>query len=106
MSRRRERVEFRSGAGDRVVQLVDAFAWPGKGIESQAPSGKRARAFFKGRPWEIYELMRECWRTINRQGLQIGGVVCGLLLIFFRAEQLYHDYNNPAVSLSSVMTFP
>lgn len=99
---RRERVEFRSGADDRAVQLVEAFAWPGKGIESQAPPGNRGRAFFKGRPWEIYELMRECWRTVNRQGLQIGGVIAGLVLIFFQVEQIAHDYQSPAVSLSRV----
>ena len=97
--RRHERMEFRSGDDDRILQLASAFDWPGRGIESQAPVGTRTRAFFKGRPWEIYELIRECWRTINRQGLQVGGVLSGLVIAFYQAEQMWHDYRSPAVSV-------
>lgn len=82
---------------DRVGEARDFFAYPGSGSEQNAPLGKRSGNFWKGRPWELYELMRECWRTINRQGLQIGGVLSGFTIFWCHIAMMVDAYHNPAV---------
>ena len=51
------------------------------------------------RTWEMYRLMRECWRTLHRQGLQVVGVLCGLTIGLYQVELLIHDFTDGAVSI-------
>lgn len=85
---------------DRLGEARDFFAWFGNGSEQNAPMGKRTSYFFKGRPWELYELMRESWRTISRQGLQVGGALSGWIILWCHVFMMVHDFGSPAVSIS------
>ena len=84
----------------------NVFAWPGEGVgETGGRScGSRTWRFFSGRSWGLYELIRECWRTVHRQGLQVFGVIAGLSIILFQLEMMAQDFKNGSVS--QVFDFP
>ena len=86
---------------DRAKHSRTVWALPGRGPERTASGGwDTTKVFFVRRTWEMYELVRELWRMINRQGLQIIGVFCGVYIITFQIEMMIHDYLLPSVSPS------
>ena len=93
----KQRRQFVPGSVDRAEELKDFFAWPGKGVEIQAPPGRRFGAFLKGRCWELYDLMSECWRSITRQGLQVGGVLSGVIILGCQVDMMRHDFTTKTV---------
>ena len=101
--RKKTKRKYANGEWDhRQKQPRGVFELPGRGIERLAPGGSGFWAFWKGRAWELYELLRDLWRTVNRQGLQIGGVISGFIILVFHCEMMRHDYLSESVGLSSL----
>jgi len=67
-------------------------------VESGSGFGLQLRTFFWRRTWEMYQLLRELWVMLDRQGLQILGVTSGAIVIVWQLEMMVHDYRNSAVS--------
>lgn len=95
---KKKQVVYGSGLTSRSQEVRDAFAWYGKGVERHGPRSHRFSSFCKGRCWEIYEVMRDSWRTVHRQGLQLASILAGLILIAYQAEILGWDFSNENVS--------
>ena len=75
------------------------WALPGHGPERNANGEwETTKVFFVRRTWEMYELLRELWRMINRQGLQLISVACGATIVNYQVELIVHDYLLPSVS--------
>lgn len=94
---KRRRVKYGHGKTSRSEETRDAFAWIGQGIERHSPRAHRTSMFFKGRAWEIYEVLRDSWRSIHRQGLQYAGVISGSIILLYQIEMMAHDYSNGSV---------
>ena len=54
--------------------------------------------FFTRRTWEVYQVSRELYRMISRQGLQITGIICGYVIILLQVEMMVNDYLSENVS--------
>lgn len=71
-----------------------------------APLGQGPGA--KWRVWEMYGYFREFWHMTTRQGLQVGGVGSGVVMLVFQVEMMWHDYSasnvNPKLLFSSFTT--
>lgn len=52
----------------------------------------------KWRMWEMYGYFREFWHMTTRQGLQVGGVGSGVVMLIFQVEMMWHDYSANNVS--------
>jgi len=93
----KQKKQFIAGSVDRAEELKDVFAFPGRGIEMEAPPGRRFGAFLKGRCWEMYDLLSECWRSLDRQGLQIGGVLSAVVVLGCQVDMMRHDFTSKTV---------
>ena len=97
---KRTRQEFDSKyeLEDRGQEVRDVFAKIGNGPEGK--EGGTRWMFFSMRTWEMYELLRELWRMLSRQGLQVTGVVSGTLIALMQVIMMIHDFNDSSVSHS------
>lgn len=46
----------------------------------------------------MYGYFREFWHMTTRQGLQVGGVGSGVVMLIFQVEMMWHDYSANNVS--------
>ncbi|WWD18910.1 hypothetical protein CI109_103366 [Kwoniella shandongensis] len=49
------------------------------------------------RLWEMYGYFRETWHMVAKQGLQVGGVLCGLTIAIMQAWMMAADFKSDAV---------
>ncbi|OWZ40595.1 hypothetical protein C353_03810 [Cryptococcus neoformans AD1-83a] len=68
------------------------------GPEKDYPSGLALAPLGQGsgvkwRMWEMYGYFREFWHMTTRQGLQVGGVGSGVVMLIFQVEMMWHDYS-------------
>lgn len=73
------------------------------GPEKDYPSGLALAPLGQGsgvkwRMWEMYGYFREFWHMTTRQGLQVGGVGSGVVMLIFQVEMMWHDYSANNVS--------
>ncbi|ORX38687.1 hypothetical protein BD324DRAFT_621947 [Kockovaella imperatae] len=80
------------------VKHRNLTAFPGEGPEATAQGFWRSvRIGVVRRTWDMYQALRGSWRMINRQGLQVGGVVSGLIIIIFQVIIMVSDLTNENV---------
>lgn len=41
----------------------------------------------------MYGYFREFWHMTTRQGLQVGGMGSGVVMLVFQVEMMWHDYS-------------
>lgn len=98
---------------DHRQYVRDVFAPWGQGYEAKGMTrkdGSKRHAgwetwtwrFLTGRSWELYELLRECWQMLHRQGLQVAGYLSGLTILMCQVEMMIYDYHNKAVSKQAI----
>ena len=97
----KNRVIYR-GADSLKQDVRDVLALPGRGPERHGRSkGEMLSFFITQRSWDMYELLREVWRMLHRQGLQVAGIFSALTILICQACIIGHDFNDSHVSISS-----
>ena len=81
------------------VDNVLAFLCPiGDGPESEWNGGTMMFHLWWRRTWGMYQWLREVLHMTDRQGLQVLGVMSGLIILTMQAEMIGHDYMERNVS--------
>jgi hypothetical protein len=104
--------------GERVKDFQMTFDLPGRGYEAGAMyrdhwktkdekgreiKGQPAGIFtiiwrgWVGRSWGMYTIFRESFRTVDRQGLQVVGILSAMAIIFMQVWMMYDDLHSSAV---------
>ena len=94
----------RSERGSRTIEVYvsrNPLDWwrccqehPKPDPKSKEP--RRSSGYWQ-RTWDLFEITNELWRTLHRQGLQVAGVVCGLVILTMQVEIIGHDLSSATV---------
>ncbi|EIW67433.1 hypothetical protein TREMEDRAFT_64689 [Tremella mesenterica DSM 1558] len=64
--------------------------------DDEKPKYRRSSGYIE-RTWDAFEVFSDLWRTLDRQGQQVAGVICGLVLLVMQIEMIGHDLSSDTV---------